>query len=78
MKRKCVKRRFKDEIAAKLALANIQKTDGSNREAKEVRVYEHRRSNGGCGFWHTTSQPYMTWKERHPDARQQSRTVDAR
>lgn len=58
MSYKCTKRKYRDDIAAKLALANMQRKDGSNRDRIEVRAYEHKRSQGGCGYWHTTSQPY--------------------
>ena len=56
---KCPKRPFRDEIAAKLALASIQKRDGSRREAKECRVYRCTFPNHR-GKWHTTSQPLRT------------------
>lgn len=56
---RCTKRKYRDEIAAKMALANMQRKDGSRREALEKRVYLHKKSQpGGCGFWHTTSKPY--------------------
>jgi hypothetical protein len=48
--RKCTKRRYRDEITAKLALFNIQMKDKPGHH--ERRVYEC----GLCGKWHTTSK----------------------
>lgn len=51
---KCTKRRFRDEIAAKMALANIARIDDSKRASDEKRHYFHR----DCQAWHLTSQEY--------------------
>jgi hypothetical protein len=48
---RCKKKKFRDEIAAKLVLARIQRIDNPKRETDERRVYLHQ----GCG-WHLTSQ----------------------
>lgn len=47
----CGKIAFRDEIAAKLALAEAQRNDGSKRPKLEKRVYrcEH-------GRWHLTAE----------------------
>ena len=44
------KRAYRDEIAAKLALASAQHKDGSRRPATETRAYRCP-----CGRWHLTS-----------------------
>lgn len=47
----CGKRRYKDEIAAKLALATVQHTDGSGRPKLERRAYRCPK----CAGWHLTA-----------------------
>lgn len=47
----CRKRRFRDEIAAKLALAGIEQ-DGDVREKAPRRAYRCQ----ACGGWHLTSK----------------------
>ena len=49
----CAKRRYRDPIAAKLALATIRQRDNSNRPKTETRWY---RCNL-CGGIHLTSKP---------------------
>ena len=53
MKATCTKRKFRDEIAAKLALANVQHRDSSQRPKCESRAYYHPV----CKRWHLTSMP---------------------
>jgi len=48
----CTKIRYRDQIAAKLALASAQHQDGSRREKVERRAYHCPRCHG----WHLTSQ----------------------
>lgn len=48
---KCRKRKFRDEIAAKLAIATIGRKDNTNRAKTEVRAYFHPC----CRAWHITS-----------------------
>lgn len=49
-----MKRRYRDEIAAKLALANIQAKDSPKRPKTEQRAYP-------CGgHWHLTSEERRT------------------
>lgn len=50
---KCRKRRFRDDISAKLAIATIQHKDNTGRPKTECRAYK-------CNFckgWHITSEP---------------------
>lgn len=49
----CHKVRYRDEIAAKLALASAKWTDGSRRPKVESRTYRCPR----CKGWHLTSEP---------------------
>ena len=56
MKKICRKKRFRDEIQAKLVLARIQRIDNPKRETDERRVYFHK----DCHAWHLTSQPQRT------------------
>lgn len=51
MNRKCRKRRYRDEIAAKIALASCLHRDSSTRDHLEQRVYYH----AACRVWHLTS-----------------------
>lgn len=53
MSKKCRKRRFRDEIAAKLAIATIGRKDNAGRPKKECRAY----FCGSCRGWHITSVP---------------------
>lgn len=48
----CAKRRYRDKIAAKLALASIQADDSSARPKTERRAYRCPR----CRGWHLTSK----------------------
>ena len=48
----CRKVRYRDEIAAKLALASVQRIDGSRRSKVECRTYRCPR----CKGWHLTSE----------------------
>lgn len=48
----CSKIRYRDSIAAKLALASAQRMDSSGRAKIERRVYRCPRCNG----WHLTSE----------------------
>lgn len=58
MKPRCgTKIRYRDEIAAKLALAEIAHSDSSTRSKNEVRAYRCSR----CRGWHLTS---MTLNEQ--------------
>lgn len=54
MTRPCVKVRYRDRIAAQLALAKIERQDKAGRPKTESRIYRCER----CGSWHLTS-----WKE---------------
>lgn len=49
---KCSKQRFRDEIAAKLALAEIQRKGKGSREKTEQRAYRCP----DCRGWHLTSR----------------------
>ena len=49
----CRKRSFRDEVAAKLALATIARKDNTARRKQERRAYRCER----CGTWHLTSRP---------------------
>lgn len=51
------KRRYRDEIAAKLALATIQREDKAHRPDQEVRAYYCRECHG----WHLTHRE--EWKK---------------
>jgi hypothetical protein len=62
---KCNKHRYEDEIAAKLALANIGRKDSSRRAKSEKRYYYHNPQYGGCGYFHLTSQRYDPEKRRN-------------
>lgn len=57
MSARCRKRKYKDEIGARLALAVIDREDKAYRPNKEVRAYECPR----CGFWHLSH--IKEWKE---------------
>jgi hypothetical protein len=46
----CVKRRYRDEIAAKMALAKIGRTDSPDRAKIPRRAY----FCASCGGWHLT------------------------
>lgn len=48
--------RYRDEIAAKLALASVQHKDGSRRSKSEKRLYHCPCCNG----WHLTAKPRET------------------
>lgn len=48
----CKKRRYRDEIAAKIAMAGARRKDGSRRDRIEKRAYPCSR----CKGWHLTSQ----------------------
>lgn len=50
--RKTGKTRYRDEIAAKIALASAQHADGSRRAKIETRAYRCP----DCKGWHLTSQ----------------------
>lgn len=50
--KRCRKRRYRDEIAAKLALATIQRKDKARRSKSERRAYRCPL----CGGWHLTSR----------------------
>jgi hypothetical protein len=52
----CRKRRYRDELAAKMALASKSRRDGS-RPKEETRAYPCRQCHGA---WHLTSQPAKT------------------
>jgi hypothetical protein len=49
----CRKRTYRDEIAAMLALASCQRSDGSRREHVETRFYRCPR----CRRFHLTHEP---------------------
>ena len=49
----CGKVRYRDEIAAKLALASAQRKDGSHRAKTEKRAYRCPK----CRGWHLTAKP---------------------
>jgi hypothetical protein len=49
---KCTKIRYRDKLAAKLALARTAHKDGSHRPKAERRVYRCP----SCRGWHLTSQ----------------------
>lgn len=51
---KCFKIRYRDEIAAKLALATIKNQDKAGRPKTERRAYRCP----DCGGWHLTSRRY--------------------
>jgi hypothetical protein len=51
---KCFKIRYRDEIAAKLALASIRHQDGSGRSKTEQRAYRCPQ----CRGWHLTAKPF--------------------
>ena len=53
---RCTKKKFRDEIAAKMTLARIQRIDNPKRETDERRTYFH----AACKAWHLTSQPQRT------------------
>ena len=48
----CSKRRYRDDIAAKLALAKIARKDSGAREKNERRAYRCPK----CRGWHLTSR----------------------
>ena len=48
----CAKFRYRDEIAAKVALARAQRKDGSKRPKTEKRAYKCPK----CRGWHLTSK----------------------
>lgn len=50
---RCSKYRYRSEIGAKLALANIRHTDSSRRPKQEQRAYRCP----ACHGWHLTSNP---------------------
>ena len=50
---KCRKRKFRDEVAAKLALATIHRKDNANRADREQRAYRCPECRGA---WHLTHQ----------------------
>lgn len=50
--RACRKIRYKDEIAARVALARTTRADGSRREKREQRAYRCTT----CRGWHLTSK----------------------
>jgi hypothetical protein len=50
---RCSKRRYRDRIAALLALASVQRKDGSRRPKTEQRAYRCP----DCHGWHLTSRP---------------------
>lgn len=52
MTRACGKRRYRDELAAKLALATVQRQDKTKRPKTEARVYRCDQ----CKAWHLTSK----------------------
>lgn len=54
--KKCHKVRYKDDLDAKIALANIKHKDSSRRPKQECRVYHCPR----CKGWHTTSMTEYT------------------
>lgn len=49
----CSKFGYRDEIAAKLALAKVRHKDSSRRPKTEARTYRCDR----CHRWHLTSKP---------------------
>lgn len=49
---RCSKRRYRDRIAALMALASIRRKDGSRRRKTEQRAYRCLNCNG----WHLTSR----------------------
>lgn len=51
-RRRCAKRRYRDQIAANLALATITQRDNTTRPKNEARAYYCRP----CHSWHLTSQ----------------------
>lgn len=54
----CTKRRYRDRIAALLALASTQSTTGATRRAKdERRIYRCP----DCKGWHLTSRGRPPW-----------------
>lgn len=55
---KCQKVRYRDRIAALLAMASWQHKDGSRRTNTEARAYRCP----DCGGWHLTSRKY--WPPR--------------
>ena len=55
----CKKVRFRDEIGAKLALAQIRWKDKPNRPKQETRVYKCPECHG----WHLTSMKTWTRKK---------------
>lgn len=61
--RKCGKRRYRSSIEAKIALADIQMKDSTNRAKQELRTYYCKH----CSGWHLTSKPYRE-HEHHANA----------
>lgn len=59
------KKRFRDQIAADLALARISQRDDTSRPATERRAYSCGRCRGG---WHLTSQPRRSQAPGRPAA----------
>lgn len=55
---RCRKKRFRDRIAALMALEKIQAW-GSDRGTKPIRAYHCPH----CGGWHLTSQEFKTKEE---------------
>lgn len=53
---RCKKQAYRDEIAAKLALAEARWKDGPRRAKLETRVYRCPQGN----HWHLTSAPERT------------------
>ncbi|WP_144722219.1 hypothetical protein [Cellulosimicrobium sp. TH-20] len=53
---RCRKRRYVDEVAARLTLATIHRVDSSRRPTIETRPYFCPR----CRGWHLTSEPERT------------------
>ena len=56
--KRCTKRRFRDEVAAKLALAVIARKDNTVRGEREQRAYQCPQCRGA---WHLTH--IKEWKE---------------
>lgn len=64
----CPKIRYRDRIAAELALARITNRDRSHRDKTETRTYRCPKCGGG---WHLTSKPRIYSRKRPsspPDA----------
>lgn len=54
------KRRYKDELAAKIALASTRAVTRASTERGEKRIYPCPR----CGGWHITSNNRGTYRPR--------------